>query len=213
VSGDRQTPSLGWPPEDPAALSGFPTRRLSPTTVFYRIVRRGNGPWWFGGSMQGRFDLPTPEGTCYLATDEIAALLEVLGPDLESGAVSAGFLADRRLRKLRLPVDPALSDLTAREAVHFGITAEIGTIVPYACPQAWAAKLRAAGSPGLVSWARHDPSRREMVALFGAHGERKGWRKGREQAISGPLVERLERECGIEVIDLPRSDELVFLGD
>ncbi len=163
--------------------------------------------------MQGRFDLPEPEGTCYLATDEISALLEVLGPDLERGAISSDFLKNRRLRKVRLASEQILADLTAREAVRFGITAEIGTIVPYAYPQAWAARLRAVGSPGLVSWARHDPVRRETVALFGAHGERKSWRRGREQAISIRLIERLHRECGIEVIDVPRSDELSIIGD
>jgi len=163
--------------------------------------------------MLGRFDLPEPEGTCYLATDEISALLEALGPDLESGAVSSTFLKGRHLRKVRLAGGMVLSDLTAREAVRFGITAEIGTIVPYQYPQAWAARLRAAGSPGLVSWARYDPSRRETVALFGPHGERKSWRKGREQSISTRLIERLCKECGIEVIDVPRSDEISIIGD
>lgn len=163
--------------------------------------------------MQGRFDLPEPEGTCYLATDEISALLEALGPDLERGAVSSGFLASRRLRKVRLSGHRILSDLTARGAVRFGITTEIGTIVPYACPQAWAARLREAGFSGIVSWARHDPERRETIALFGAHGERKSWRRGREQTISTSLVERLHRECGIEVIDVPTSDQLRVLGD
>lgn len=163
--------------------------------------------------MRGRFDLPEPEGTCYLATDEISALLEVLGPDLERGAVSSGFLKSRRLREVRLAREHTLSDLTAREAVRFGITAEIGTIVPYACPQAWAARLRATGSPGLVSWARHDPARRETMALFGPHGERKSWRKGREQTISLRLIERLHRECGIEVIDVPTSTELSIISD
>jgi hypothetical protein len=163
--------------------------------------------------MKGRFDLPEPDGTCYLATDELSALLEVVGPDLEGGAVSSRLLQERSLRRLRLPGEQHLSDLTSREAIHFGITAEIGTITPYGCPQAWAARLRAAGSLGLLYWARHDPARKEAVALFGPHGERKRWRKGREQAISAALLERLRGECSIEVIDVPRSDELVVLGD
>jgi hypothetical protein len=163
--------------------------------------------------MKGRFDLPEPQGTCYLATDEVTALLEVLGPDLESGAVSSEHLQRRCLRKLRLPREQSLSDLTSREAVRFGMTAEISTIVPYERPQAWAARLRAGGSPGVVYWARHDPSRREAVALFGLHGERRSWKKGREQAISARLIERLHRECGIEVIDVPTSDQLLVIGD
>lgn len=102
--------------------------------------------------------------------DEVTALLEVLGPDLERGAISADFLKNRRLRRLRLPREQSLSDLTSREVVRFG--------------------------------------RNEAVALFGPHGERKQWRKGREQAISAQLIERLHRDCGIEVIDIPTADQL-----
>jgi hypothetical protein len=213
VSGGRETASLRWPPEGPTALEGFPVLPFSPAAEFFRIVRRGKGPWWFGSSMQGRFDLAEPEGTCYLATDEISALLEVIGPDLERGAISAELLRARSLRKLHLPEELGLADLTSREAVRFGITAEIGTIVPYGCPQAWAAVLRATGSPGVAYWPRHDPSRTVAVALFGPHGERKRWRKGREAAISPEMITRLHEECGIEVIEMPRSDELIFLGD
>jgi len=213
VSSSRETASLRWPPEEPAALEGFPVLRLSPATDLFRIVRRGKGPWWFGSSMQGRFDLAEPEGTCYLATDAISALLEVIGPDLEKGAISAELLKARSLRKLRLPDELDLADLTSREAVRFGVTAEIGTIVPYGCPQAWAAGLRAAGSPGVAYWPRHDPSRKIAVALFGSHGEKRRWRKGRETVISPEMIKRLHEECGIEVIDVPRSDELIFLGD
>jgi hypothetical protein len=163
--------------------------------------------------MQGRFDLAEPEGTCYLATDEISALLEVIGPHLERGAISTEFLKARSLRKLRLPDELDLADLTSREAVRFGITAEIGIIVPYGCPQAWATGLRATGSSGVAYWPRHDPSRKVAVALFGPHGQRKPWRKGRETAISPEMIKRLHTECGIEVIDVPRSDELILLGD
>ena len=179
----------------------------------FRVVRRGYGPWWFGSSMKGRFDLPEPDGTCYLAVDEISALLEVIGPDLERGAISSRFLSDRSLRKLRVPEEQRLSDLTSRQAVRFGVTTEIGTIVPYACPQAWAAKLRSTGSQGVVYWARHDPSRGEAVALFAPHGEQKKWKRGRERAISRRLLDRLRRECGVEVIDVPSSGELTILGD
>jgi hypothetical protein len=163
--------------------------------------------------MMGRFDLPEPDGTCYLAMDEVTALLEVLGTDLERGAVSSEFLNQRRLRKLHLSREQSLSDLTSREATRFGITSEIGSIVPYECPQAWAAALRAAGSQGVVYWSRFDPARGASIALFGPHGERKPWKKGREQVISTGLIERLQRECGIEMIDIPRSDEISIIGD
>ena len=103
VSRHREAASLRWPPENPSSLEDFPTRQFTAATALFRVVRRGAGPWWFGSSMKGRFDLPEPEGTCYLATDEVTALLEVFGPDLESGAISSDFLKKRGLRKLHLP--------------------------------------------------------------------------------------------------------------
>lgn len=208
MSRDRQSPTLGLPPEDPARLAGFPARTLSPGEALFRVVRQGRGPWWFGSSMEARFDLHEPEGTCYLAMDGVSALLEVIGPELEGGAISAAFLQTRRLRKLSVPQEHVLGDLTSRAAGHFGITGEIGTVVPYDRPQAWAAKLRAAGLQGLLYWLRHDPARKEGVALFGPHGERKGWRRGREQEISGELLVRLRNECGIEILDVPHSRQL-----
>jgi hypothetical protein len=176
--------------------------------LLFRIVRKGHGPWWFSSSLEGRFDLPEPDGTCYLAADPLGALLELIGPDLEGGAVSTDFLRDRRLRELRVPEGIELSDLTSRRVSGFGITGEIGSIVPYDLPQTWATRLRSAGSGGVVYWLRHDPSRAEGYALFGPHGERKGWKKGKERPISRDLIGRLQRECSIEVLPVPRSRQL-----
>jgi len=110
-----------------------------------------------------------------------------------------------------VPRDFSLANLTSRQAAGFGITVEIGTLVPYDLPQAWAAKLRHAGAEGLAYWLRHDPARTEGIALFDLHGEREDWPSGRECSISTELIERLGEECGIEVREVPRSDQLSFL--
>jgi hypothetical protein len=158
--------------------------------------------------MEGRFDLAVPHGTCYLATDPLAALLEFLGPDRSGGIVSAELLAERRVRELHLPEDIKVADVTSRGASGFGITAEIGTILPYDRPQAWARQLHEANFQGIVYWLRHDPSRSEGFALFGPHGERKAWKRGRERAVSEELIQRLRTECNVEVVSVPHSREL-----
>jgi hypothetical protein len=163
--------------------------------------------------MQGRFDLPAPSGTCYLASDPLAAVLELLGTDREGGMVAAEFLAERRLRELQAPREFAIADLTSRRVAGYGVTSEIGTLVPYALAQAWAARLYEAGFEGLVYWLRHDPSRGEGWALFGPAGERKSWRRGRELPISRELIERLWEECGIAVARIPKAAELRILDD
>lgn len=163
--------------------------------------------------MDGRFDLPEPHGTCYLAADPVASLLEVLIPERNGGAVSSEFIAELRIRELQIPEEVLAADVTSRRASGFGITAEIGTLVPYQRPQSWAANFFRAGFRGIVYWLRHDPARSEALALFGPHGERKTWKRGRERAISGELVRRLMTECGIEVVAPPRSDQLRIIDE
>lgn len=201
------------PPDDPSALAGFPSHALSARKRLFRVVREGYGPWWFGSSLEGRFDLREPEGTCYVASDAIAALLEVVGADRLGGIIPREFLEKRRLRELRLPRDHSLSDLTSRKASRFGITAEIGTIVPYELPQKWAARLRQAGSEGLIYRVRHDPAGAEGFALFGPRGERTDWKQGRERSISDLLIRRLSEESGLAVVPIPRADQLRILGE
>jgi RES domain len=213
VSRDRRSPSLAWPPDDPSWLKGFPARRLSPEITLLRIVRAEAGPWWFGSTLAGRFDLAEPDGTCYLAADAIAALLELLVMDREIFPVPAEFFDERRICELQVSSEMTLSDLTSRRASGYGITAEVGSITPYDRPQAWAARLHQAGFEGLVYWLRHDPSRSEGFALFGAHGERKHWKRGRERRISKDLIDRLQEECGIEVLSIPNRNELRFVEE
>ena len=204
----RQRPSLKLPGTQD--LSRFPSTRLTPATQLYRVTRTGNGPWHFSSDLRGRFDLPSPDGTCYLARDMFAALLEVIGPELP--AVSSTFLNDRRIYKVRVPLPQRLADLTSRRAAGYSMTAEIGTITPYLIPQAWARALHAAGLDGLAYSVRHDPSpRRDGVALFGLAGERR-WRRGRPSRLGHEIREALRARCGIRVLGIPRSDELAYEG-
>jgi hypothetical protein len=164
--------------------------------------------------MGGRFDLAEPEGTCYVAADPLAALIEIVGPESSSGLVAADFLRQRRLLRLHVPRRIALADATSRQAGGFGVTLELCTVTPYDCPQAWAAKLRAAGSAGIVYWLRHDNSRAEGFALFGPHGEADWpWDEDQPQSISPEMIGRLRQEFGIDVEEMPRLDQLRIIAD
>jgi hypothetical protein len=208
MSRRAQLPSLDRPPADPRRLLDFPRVDVGPDEDLWRVTRRSRNPWWFGSSMTGRFDLPKPDGTCYLATDVLSALLEVVGPDRLGGAVSADFFASRALHRLQLPAERSLADLTTRRAAGFGVTLEVHSMVPYDLPQAWASALWQAGAEGLRYWVRHDPAAGGGVALFGSGGEQKAWRRGRELPIGGQLTRQLERECGIAVVEIPRRSEV-----
>ena len=199
--------SLAGPPDDVRRLSEFPKTSLKVQDILWRVTRKGHGPWWFGSSMAGRFDLAKPEGTCYLAADAVAALLEVVGPYRVTGFISRTFLEQRLLYRLQMPEGKQLADLTSRRGTEFGLTLEIHSVVPYDHPQAWAAALRRAGFDGLRSMVRHDPAGGRGFALFAQHGER-NWPYSAGGRIDEDLVEDLRAQCGIEVLEVPRLSQL-----
>src|SRR5262249_33719939 len=136
-SARRQKPSLREPGlhED---LRQFPYFVLGTSRTLFRLIRDAHGPWWFSRSLEGRFGLPAPYGTGYLASEEMGALLEYLGPELMSGGCApASLLAGRHLRQLTLPYPARLADSLSERAVRW-VTAELSTLTPYRVPQAWA---------------------------------------------------------------------------
>jgi hypothetical protein len=201
------TISLPRPPEDSTRLSGFPETPLGVQNFLWRVTRKGQGPWWFGSSMAGRFDLTEPEGTCYLAGDAIAALLEVVGPNRVTGFISRTFLEQRILFRLQVPEGKLLADLTSRRSSEFGLTLEVHSVVPYDHPQAWAQVLRQVGFDGLRYMVRHDPAGGRGIALFDLHGEHT-WPHEPGETIGKELVETLQAQSGIKVLDVPRLNQL-----
>jgi hypothetical protein len=204
----RQRPSIGLPPE-PEGLAGFPVWQVHAGTVLCRATTEGLGPWWFSSDAAGRFDLEPPRGTCYLADDEVGAMLEVLGPVL---VVSPTWAARLRMWHLGLPHQCRAADTTVRAARGFGVTAELASMTPYALPQRWAAAFAAAGHQGVRYRVRHDPGGSRALALFGAAGERR-WPRGRSQQVGRSLLAQLAAEAGVRVASVPASSDLGEIWD
>lgn len=174
-----------------------------------------SGVWWFasladdgGGTGGGRFDLPAPEGTCYLADDLEGALGEKLLRRPKR------LIPEQRLRELRhgrvrVRRAPELADLTAKRVTGWGINAEIHTTLDYGKPRAWAERLRARGAKGLRYAVRSDPTLAgRAVALFGAAGLHArapaGMRTGEARLDVARARELLESR-GVRVLPIPRD--------
>jgi hypothetical protein len=166
---DRERVAQGRPT---GSLEGFPSVVLGPQTGLFRAHSIHRGPWWFGSDGSGRFDLPAPRGTCYLALDPESAVRERLGPVLGSlSELPESALADVVVSSLALPRRWPVADVQSRRAAAFGVTRELETMVPYAVPQAWARALAQERFEGVRYGPRFTPGRASAVALFGEAGD------------------------------------------
>jgi len=195
------TPSLSL--GEPGDLTGFPT--VEPPARLVRVCRADQHTWWFSSDGSGRFDLVAPEGTCYLATDDYAAIREAtrLGP------VATTWVQARQVRAVA-PPDPhaRLAATTRKAAGRYGVTTELVTVVPYELPRRWAAAFRRDGLDGIRHQLRHDQRARPSgVALFGAAGP-PPLRDGHRTPLTAPAVEA----AGIAVHPPPPAASLTIMA-
>lgn len=156
--------------EPTVPLRGFPAYDLMVEEQLHRAHHRDRGPWWFS-STGGRFDLPEPHGTCYLAGSPLAALRERLGPVLVGcTSIPGSLLEESVVSRLRVPEDRRVADLQAAQATGFGVTRELETMVPYAVPQAWARGFHFAGLQGVRYGPRFSTGPMSSYAVFGTAG-------------------------------------------
>jgi len=170
MTDSRQAIAIGGPPPE---LSGFPRWRLRPHASLRRAHGASLSPWWFSSDLSGRFDLVHPHGTCYLATDVMAALRERFGHELvDQGVVTFEAAASTRVSALELPAGRWLANVCHDDAGGYGITREVATCADYDIPQAWAAAFNAAGLAGIRYQTRFTTGPRpNAVALFDAAGQ------------------------------------------
>lgn len=185
----RARPQLG----EPGDLDGYPTTRAA---ARFRAHHVDNGPWWFASDpgdpeQGGRFDLPAPEGTCYVASSADCAFRERYGQVILRGMV----VDDALWRETRVAVlDPSARPEAARVLGNSRVqkaadhhSGELATYTPYDLTRRWARAFRATGLGGLRYSARFSPgSGMYAEAWFGPSGapgtepawsEHTGWRE------------------------------------
>ncbi|MDV8006980.1 RES family NAD+ phosphorylase [Rhodococcus sp. IEGM 1318] len=210
MSAPRAVQHLSAPPSPDELRGRFPARTVSAGTVLYRTHRDGLGAWWFGSSLQGRFDLTDPHGTCYTAESELITLLECW---VGIKYIPRTEIDDRALSAVTVRRDLQIADVTSNRAIEFGMTSEINTTIDYTLTQRWAEAFRSAGFDGIRYWARHEMSHTDAcLALFAEGGDRThSTARPSDYAVTtaDALADRddlwtaLERETGIQILDIP----------
>lgn len=170
------------------------------------------GPFHFGSAAPdarddegSRYDLPAPDGTCYLALSPIGAWLEVFRT---VGRVATDDVRRRRILETRPPRRIRAANLLAREAGKHGLTGEIHTTRRYSLTRAWAIRLHQAGFRALLGKVRHDPSLRERsLTLLDDAGEHEPfgwrWRKEIRRLDQEEALIAAAEEYGFRVLDPP----------
>ena len=124
----------------------------------------------------GRFDLRSPRGTCYLASNPLAAWVEVFRG---TRMVDRTDVRPRRLLESRVPRRLTLAELTHRAAVAAGVSLELHAGSDRADSQSFAAAIdEDPRFRGIWAWTRHDPSKgSNTLALFDDQGDHEpyGW--------------------------------------
>lgn len=205
MSAERDTNHLSEP-NPPAQLAGLPAYTYPAGTVFVRTHGSAFGAWYFASNGDGRFDLASPHGTCYVAEDEVVTLLEKFGgmkwvPGYSIEEVSVSSMA--------LAADLVVADLTNNRGVAFGISGEAFAAAGYPLTQRWAASLRMAGFAGVRYWARHDlEHNHRAVAIFdtaGVPADPAGHTVISTAALADrtDLLERWHTETGVVILSVP----------
>lgn len=193
-------------PPDPIQLAiDFPHYHLTTTLQLARIHKSGRGPWWFASvdadpHRSGRFDLPQPKGTCYLAESPKGAFLESLQHLIGVGnPIPISEMLIRSVSTLTAPRKMRIADCTHKAAAAFGITGAISSGGDRLLTQQWAIAFDAAGFEGIRYFAQGDPSQHEVsIALFHDAGSA-SWAIGLTEPIKVGLIADIERQFNIKV--------------
>lgn len=198
--------------EPPASLSDFPHLTNKPPAWFRAHTQRtgrDGGCWWFsshaeGASPDGRFDLVTPDGTCYLANSRHAAALEKVGRYLARHTWVPASAVDgvvvTRVDTLHTG-SRLIADWTSPSAPVVGATRELSTTPDYRLSSRWAQAFFRDGFAALVYQPRFSTGDELAIALFGPEGRR-------EWAVrSGTPLRKVLVGMGVKVAATPYTVE------
>jgi hypothetical protein len=208
------------PPPAPTVLVGLPRFSLRGRTL-HRVFRAGRSdPWWFASlpsgavdaDEHGRFDLPTPLGSCYLALTAVGAVLEAFQE-------FTGRLPDTELRRRLLAVvvapddTPVAANVKAPASRRLGVTAALWAGADRGLTQSWALAIHRAGWRAMHHGIAHDPAGAERaVTLFDTAGEHApyddtGWTVETRTLHDDEKLHSALRRFGVSVarsdVDLP----------
>lgn len=222
----RDEIQLGKPRPVAELVAWYPRwQKIEPKTWFRahsnaHHEQSDRGCWWFASCAPddtggGRFDLPAPDGTCYLADDVEAAVRERLGPAwgshpfLPQGALAGTTVSGIELAKYLTA--STVADTNNPDAAGF-TTRELSSGARYSLTRRHAAAFAAAGFTAIRYEPRFTPGAVQAIALFGEAGRPDPPRLAEEvpdwrSMLRSPVRARVSRTAAqvLEPPELPGS--------
>lgn len=208
MSARREASRQGPPADD---LSGFPSAAVAASTKWHRCHQTQHEPWFYASHPAdkiggGRWDLPAPNGTCYVAESAGAALKETAGPDLHDHGFVTGSWADARsVSGVELGAKVSVADMTDAAVSDHGASNELVGALRYRITQAWARGWHAAGLGG-VQYGLRFAANLIGLGLFGPAGARTGGR-----VLGARSAREVASTSGVRVVEVPASRDMNIL--
>ena len=152
-------------------LTGFPEAIIPDGTPVYRAFNVSRSPGFYTSGRGGRFNLVTPRGTLYFASDIDTAVREKVREAVVTSRIISRGMADSFHVAVFNADGVRGADLAHVAAARFGVTRELGTMDDYTVTRAWAAAFDAEGFDGVHYGSRFTTGQAAAWAVFGAEGE------------------------------------------
>lgn len=185
----------------------FPDVTTSREELRYRAHNVRHGAWYFDDSRYGRFNLSSPQGTCYAAGSLDTAVREKLRDAILSTNVVSRTLADSfRVAELRILGPLRMAGVSEAGAAAFHVVRELCTMEGYAIPQKWAKAFSDVGFKGIAYGSSYTSGPADAWALFGTAGPD-------DVRPSSPFLDGVDacRRIGLAVEDPPHSHAMTVI--
>lgn len=158
-----------------ANLDGFTEHALRKGTFVYRAHPADRKPLWFESTEHSRFNLPAPNGTCYMSRDANTAIEGMLiGFAGQGRNISEAHVDAFAVTRMMVTYGYRLANISTAKAKSFGVRTELTRSVSmHQTTKLWASTFAAAGFHGISYTHRFSApgtARANAIALFGHAG-------------------------------------------
>lgn len=196
-----------------ADLSGFTEHALRKGSFVYRAHPANRRPLWFESNEHSRFNLPLPNGTCYMSKDPSTAIEGMLIGFAGKGRnISEAHVDGFAVTRMMITRSYRLANISTAKAKSFGVRTELSRSVSmHRTTKLWASSFAAAGFLGISYTHRFSApgtARANAIALFGHAGDHKYEASPEDARLN---ARDLAEAAGFTIVPIPLRSHLTMI--